>query len=218
MKILLFSGGIESTCLAIAWKPDLCLTIDYGQISAPGEIAASRLIAKSLQLDHEISRVNMREFGSGLLSGHSGAAKGAPEFWPFRNQMLITLAAMKFSKIPGLRICIGTVRTDNRHADGTALFLRSLKRLLEIQQNDLTLEFPAARMSTESLIKKSSVKSKILGFTFSCHTGPLACGRCPGCKKNLAIREWAASYYGRKSRASHQIGSGKLTSIARAST
>jgi 7-cyano-7-deazaguanine synthase len=218
MKILLLSGGIESTCLAISWQPDLCFTVDYGQVSAPGEVAASRLIARHLRLDHEVARINLNEFGAGLLSGRGrGGPTGAPEFWPFRNQMLITLAAMRFDRIPNVRICIGTVLTDRRHPDGTIRFLRSMNRLLQVQRDDFVLEYPAARSATQSLIEKSHV-DHLLGFTFSCHTGPISCGRCPGCIKNLALREWSTLRRLRqKSRASHQTGSAKLTPMARAS-
>jgi len=218
MKILLFSGGIESTCLACSWRPDVCFTVDYGQVSAPGELAASRLIARYLHLEHEVARINLNEFGAGLLSGRGRTGpKNAPEFWPFRNQMLITLTAMRFSRIPNVHICIGTVLTDRRHPDGTSLFLRSMKRLLQVQRDDFVLEYPAARNLTQSLIEQSRADD-ILGFTFSCHTGPITCGRCPGCRKNLALREWSVSRRLRqKSRASHQTGSAKLTSMARAS-
>jgi 7-cyano-7-deazaguanine synthase len=29
----------------------------------------------------------------------------------------------------------------------------------------------------------------VLGWTHSCHTGPLACGQCPGCIKHSNLME-----------------------------
>ena len=189
MKILLFSGGIESTCLAKSWKPDVCFTLDYGQVSAAGEIAASRLISRSLGLDHEVAQINLTDFGAGILAGRKPIPNEKQEFWPFRNQMLITLAAMRFARIPDVQIAVGTIRTDRQHPDGKPAFLKLMRKVLSAQRPDLMLEFPALNMSSEKLVEASNITLSTLGYTFSCHTSPIACGRCPGCRKNLAIRE-----------------------------
>jgi 7-cyano-7-deazaguanine synthase len=193
MKALLFSGGIESTCLAYSQRPDICLTIDYGQVAAPGELTASRSIAKALKLNHEVMEANVREFGFGLLAGQRVAIPKQPEFWPFRNQLLITLAAMRLYKAAEVHLIIGTVRSDQKHADGTSNFLSSMT--LGTQKYDLVLEYPASRLSTEALIRNTKTPDNILGYTFSCHTGPLPCGRCPGCIKNLRAREFSLSSF-----------------------
>jgi len=45
--LLLLSGGIDSVAIA-AWKrPEICLTIDYGQRSARAEIRSSMQVCKS---------------------------------------------------------------------------------------------------------------------------------------------------------------------------
>jgi 7-cyano-7-deazaguanine synthase len=191
MKALLFSGGVESTCIAYKVRPDICFTINYGQIAAPGELTASRLIAKALKLEHEVIETNVRELGLGLLAGRRFEATSQPEFWPFRNQLLITLAAMRLYKSAEVHLLIGTIRSDRKHADGRAKFLSSMKKVLGIQKADLVLEYPASRLSTESLIRSTNLPNGILGYTFSCHTGPLPCGRCPGCVKNLRAREFS---------------------------
>jgi 7-cyano-7-deazaguanine synthase len=204
MKVLLFSGGIESTCLAYSERPDMCLTIDYGQIAAPGELTASRLITKALKLDHEIIETNVRELGLGLLAGRRFDGNRPPEFWPFRNQLLITLAAMRLYNLADVRLLIGTVRSDRKHADGTANFLNSMKKTIGIQKSDFILEYPAFRLSTESPIRNAKIPNKILGYTFSCHSGPLPCGRCPGCIKNLQARGFGLAISHRDARPTKQ--------------
>src|SRR5690606_26846711 len=120
MKLLLFSGGIESTCLAHLFRPELLLTIDYGQKSAEGEIRSSAFIAKKLDLKHEVLTAHISSLGAGDLAGLPPARKGpATEFWPFRNQHLITLAAMRCAQDGFKEILIGTVSTDSVHEDGT---------------------------------------------------------------------------------------------------
>ena len=96
MRVLLFSGGIDSTCIAWLERPDRLAFVDYGQIPAKGELRACRSIADALDLPLDVHTADLRSFGGGLMAG--GAAEGAaPEFWPFRNQMLITLAAMYYA-------------------------------------------------------------------------------------------------------------------------
>ena len=51
---LLLSGGIESTILAYEYKPDIAITIDYGQASANSEIKASKYICNKLNINHII--------------------------------------------------------------------------------------------------------------------------------------------------------------------
>ena len=71
MRALLFSGGIDSTCLAVMTQPDLALTIDYGQVCAPGELRAAKHIASLLSLSHRIIEVPLGHLGSGEMTGAS---------------------------------------------------------------------------------------------------------------------------------------------------
>lgn len=43
MRALLLSGGLDSTAIAAWQRPDVCVTVDYGQRPARGELAASTL-------------------------------------------------------------------------------------------------------------------------------------------------------------------------------
>jgi Queuosine biosynthesis protein QueC len=99
--------------------------------------------------------------------------------------------AMRLYKTAEVHLVIGSVRSDRKHADGTANFLKSMRKILGIQKADLVLEYPAYRLSTETLIRDAKIPIEILGYTFSCHSGPLACGRCPDCVKNLQAREFS---------------------------
>ena len=59
---LLLSGGIESTILAYEYKPDIAITIDYGQASANSEIKASKYICNKLNINHIILDVNILKY------------------------------------------------------------------------------------------------------------------------------------------------------------
>ncbi len=95
-SVLLLSGGMDST--AIAWwkRPDYALTIDYGQLAAKAEIAASQSICRYMNIPHQILTVDCRNIGSGDMAGTIESEHApASDWWPYRNQLLITLAGMK---------------------------------------------------------------------------------------------------------------------------
>ncbi|MGY2982681.1 7-cyano-7-deazaguanine synthase [Bradyrhizobium sp. USDA 4508] len=185
MKLLLFSGGLDSSALAFWKRPDVCLTIDYGQRPARGEIAAAAAICRELGLRHELMTIDLRALGTGSLAGTAPAefAK-AEEFWPYRNQMLITMAGMRFISEGLKEIMIGAVRTDV-HADGKAPFLRGINRLMSIQEGSVAVTAPGLAFHPRGLLKASGFPRSLMSLTFSCHVMEYACGRCRGCEKHL---------------------------------
>lgn len=188
MRLLLFSGGIESTCLAILHRPDVLLTVDYGQACAEGELRAANHIARRLTLRHETVRAPLAHLGAGDLAASAPATGGeATEFWPYRNQMLVTLAAMRFER-EGLReILIGTIQSDQIHADGTPEFVDAISAALTSQNSGLSLIAPAISYTTEQVVRASGISNEMLGWTFSCHRSNVACGVCRGCNKSIAV-------------------------------
>lgn len=184
MRALLFSGGLDSSALAASKRPDVCLTVDYGQRPARGEIAAAKAICAELALRHEIVTVDLRALGSGSMAGKSPSDLGsAEEWWPFRNQMLITLAGMRFLAEGLSEIMIGAVRTDV-HADGQAPFLRTIDSVMRLQEGGVRVSAPARSMHPTRLLRESGFPRSLLGLTFSCHVMEYPCGRCRGCEKH----------------------------------
>jgi 7-cyano-7-deazaguanine synthase len=185
MRALLFSGGLDSSALAFWKRPDVCLTVDYGQRPARGEIAAAKALCRELNLRHEMLSVDLKALGSGSLAGELASELGrAEEWWPYRNQMLITLAGMRFVN-EGLReIMIGAVRTDV-HADGKAPFIRGISRLMSLQEGAVTVSAPGRSLRPLNLLRLSGFPDTLLGLTFSCHVMEYPCGRCRGCLKHL---------------------------------
>lgn len=191
MKVLLFSGGLDSSALAFWKRPDACLTIDYGQRPARGEIAAAKAICNELGLRHEVLTVDLKALGSGSLAGAAPSELGqAEEFWPYRNQMLITVAGMRFLSEGLKEIMIGAVRTDV-HADGKAPFLRGINRVMSLQEGGVAVTAPGRRLHPRRLLQASGFPHSLIGLTFSCHVMEYPCGRCRGCEKHLETVESA---------------------------
>lgn len=183
------SGGLESAAIAAWRRPALTLTVDYGQRPAAGELTAAAAICRELGLDHHVLRVNCRQLGGGLLAAQEPDSNApSPEWWPYRNQLLVTLAAA-WGICHGVTIItIGSVREDgHRHRDGTMAFYEALDRLVVLQEGGLRVQAPAIALSSEQLLIESGVSDQVLGWTHSCHTQDVACGACPGCYKRREV-------------------------------
>lgn len=183
MRVLLFSGGIDSTALAWMTRPDRLLLVDYGQKGARGEERASRAVAEEVRLRLDVVRVDMSQFGRGSMARAPALDGAPPENWPFRNQMLVTLAAMTYAADDLREIALGTVVTDRLHPDGRPEFVSALDEAVRVQCGARVVT-PASGMTTAELVVAAGVPRRVLGWTFSCHTGEWACGQCRGCEKH----------------------------------
>jgi 7-cyano-7-deazaguanine synthase len=67
---LLLSGGMDSIAIAYWKRPDVAFTIDYGQLSARGEIYASESVCQSLEIPHQVI-TGLQFFGFWGLSGEN---------------------------------------------------------------------------------------------------------------------------------------------------
>lgn len=181
---LLLSGGMDSAAIACWRSPDVAFTIDYGQLAASAEIEAAAAICNALRIQHEIIRVDCRSLGSGDMTGSSvHQLAPASDWWPYRNQLLITLVAMRAIALDVGCIWIGTVKSDEVHKDGTAEFVSVLNQLMLLQEGELSIEAPAIAFSTVELVRVSGISEGLLSWSHSCHKANTPCGHCRGCNK-----------------------------------
>ncbi|MCW3847387.1 7-cyano-7-deazaguanine synthase [Sphingomonas sp. LB-2] len=187
---MLLSGGMDSIALAYWKRPEVAITIDYAQKAASTELAVAAEVARTLNMRHEIIRVDCSSLGSGDMAGSEPlAAAPVTEWWPFRNQMLLTFAGMRAVAIGVTELMTGSVASDGTHADGRAEFYAAADALMGMQEGNVRVIVPAIGMTTVELIKTSGVPREILAWAHSCHTGPLACGDCRGCHKHFQVTE-----------------------------
>ena len=186
---ILLSGGIDSMALAYWKQPQLAFTIDYGQVCADAEIRAATKVALDLGMEHHVIKVDCSELGSGLLSG-AKPIDGAPveEWWPYRNQLLVTLACMKGISLGLRKLYVGSIMTDGLHKDGTPEFYRLMNELMEYQEGGVKIEMPAAEMNAYQLVEVSRMPKESILWSHSCHTSNMPCMKCSGCMKNYAVR------------------------------
>ena len=190
-RALLLSGGMDS--LALAWwkRPELAITLDYGQLAAQAEIGASRTICKHLGIEHHVVSIDCRSLGSGDMAGANADAHApASDWWPYRNQMLITLAAMKAISLGADVLYLGSVSSDGSHQDGTPAFVTAISQLMAMQEGGMTVEAPAINLTTSELVRTSGVPLNYLSWAHSCPKSNVICGNCTGC--NQYIEVWKA--------------------------
>jgi 7-cyano-7-deazaguanine synthase len=185
---LLLSGGVDSTAIAYWKKPVIAFTIDYGQASAEGEVRAATQVSKELAIAHEVLRVPCRSLGSGDLANlPSHPLSPAPEWWPFRNQLLVTIGVMRALQCGVGSLLIGSVKSDAFHADGKAEFYQQIDSLVRMQEGAIRVEAPAIHLTSAELVRAAGVPDGLLGWTHSCHTASFACGVCRGCAKRYSV-------------------------------
>lgn len=187
---LLLSGGMDSVCIAHWKRPQFGITIDYGHGPGPGEIRAASAVCDSLGIKHFVLRADISALGSGDLAGKT-PANGAPasEWWPYRNQFLLTLAAMKCFSLEVTELMIGALSTDGFHADGTADFVECMNKLFAMQEGHLRISAPAIRLNAIELVEVSETPLSVLSWAHSCHVSEVACGFCRGCRKHYETME-----------------------------
>ena len=183
-KAILLSGGMDSIALAYWMHPEVAITLDYGQRSAEAEITAASQVANILSMEHHVLRIDCSSLGSGDLVGTTPIGNApVSEWWPYRNQMLVTLALMKAIQLGVCELMVGSVKTDAQHTDGTAAFYEQLSKLVLMQEGSIKVTAPV------ELVKRSGIPENILMYAHSCHTSNHPCGRCHGCTKYMYVKE-----------------------------
>ncbi|WP_294349419.1 7-cyano-7-deazaguanine synthase [uncultured Sphingobacterium sp.] len=189
-KGILLSGGVDSICLAYGIKPYIAYTIDYGQTVAEREIYVSKYISKELGIKHKVISVDCKSLGSGNLANtESISISPSEEWWPYRNQLLITLAAMQAIKDGVNELHLASVKSDNFHRDGTKAFYEKINDLLSYQEGNISVHGDTLDYYSHELAEIYKVPLELLSIAHSCHISNIACGQCSGCKKQLRVRE-----------------------------
>jgi len=188
---LLLSGGMDSVSIAWWKRPDIAVTVDYGQRPSVAEVEAAVAVCLEIGIRHEIVRADCSSVGSGDMAAMPPISVApVPEWWPFRNQLLLTLAGIAAVRIGVTNLMIGTLATDSVHADGRPDFIETMSRLMSLQEGGITVSAPAISMTAAELVKTSGIPREVLAWAHSCHVGNFACGQCRGCVKHY--KTWEA--------------------------
>jgi len=188
---LLLSGGMDSAALAWWKRPALAINVDYGQRPAVAERKAAKTVAEEIGIPFEAISIDLSSLGAGtMVGGPAIAGAPTPEWWPFRNQILVTLAGAVALRHPGIdAIWIGSVKEDRVNGDGSPEFRQAIDRLMRLQEGGIGVDAPAAHLSASELVEESQVPPHVLGWTHSCFVSNEPCLKCRGCAKHLTVLE-----------------------------
>lgn len=185
---LLLSGGQDSIAIAYWLRPEVAISIDYGQLPAEAEIQAASQVCQSLGILHVRLAIDCSPIGSGDLSGQPpNPFAPSSDWWPYRNQLLITLAASTALAYGTNELLLGAVSTDATHTDGTRDFIDAISSLLSLQEGGLRVRAPAIEMTSAELVRRSGISMELLCWAHSCHRSNFACGICRGCIKHKNV-------------------------------
>ena len=170
--------------------------VDYGQLPAEAEWKAAKAVAQHLDLELDKMDIDLSTLGSGLLAGRP-QIEGAPtpEWFPFRNQHLVTIAAAHTLKDGLGAVVLGIVNGDgDRHADSTPGFMAMLDTLVRHQEGEVRVLAPHIYARPHELLVRSGLSDEVMSQTHSCHASRIACGQCPGCKRRTEVLQRVSSH------------------------
>jgi 7-cyano-7-deazaguanine synthase len=190
--ILLISGGLDSSSL-LFWALHrgyevLPLFVDYGQATQPAEWQAvcALLELAGLSACRPVSLPNVASLGTGSLSR---STSHMPKYFPSRNLLLVTLAAIHAYANNVSHIMIGLIAdTASSLPDCSIQFIENLQSLLSIEHPQLTIEAPFIERYKAEIVQEAIVNGLKPEITFSCNR--LAnhhCWTCPSCLDRLRV-------------------------------
>ena len=193
-RLLLLSGGLDSAAIAAIERPARALFVDYGQVAAEAERAGAHAVAEYLDIELEETSVNLAGLGSGTLTGTQPVLHApTPEWFPYRNQFLVTIGAAHATQLGLKAVILGLVEGDaERHADNTARFMTSINKLVSDQEHEIRVIAPHARTPSHELLIDSDLPVEVLQLTYSCYAADGPCGECPGCIRRDKV--WARAF------------------------
>ncbi len=194
--VCLLSGGPDSAAAAAVAKREgyelCCLSFNYGQIAAK-EIESAKKIAKALGTkEHRVVDISfLRElYGPGITALTDERMQMPEKFEqsvivPFRNGILLAIAAGYASTVGAEAIFYGAQGDDARHyPDCRQEFVSAISRAISSgTESKLAVRNPLGGKTKAEVIKLAAELGVPLELTWSCYlNGGLHCGRCESCR------------------------------------
>jgi 7-cyano-7-deazaguanine synthase len=123
-----------------------------------------------------------------LANSEESGISPSQEWWPFRNQLLVTLASMQSIKDSVSIIYLASVKSDDFHKDGTKEFYKFINNLVTYQEGNINIICPTLEYYSHELVQEYNVPLDLITMAHSCHISNLSCGKCSGCRKQLRVR------------------------------
>ena len=194
--LLIYSGGMDSTCLLYWWKHriEMCITFQYGSKHSAREVEMARKNCIALGIKHEvinIEQIILPYFKSDLLTSGEAIPEGHYEHEsmkrtvvPFRNGIMLSLAA-GIAESNGLHdLLIANHAGDHAiYPDCRPDFIDMMgKAILRGTYKNIILMTPFLHFTKRQVALIGQDEKVNFNDTWSCYKGETRhCGRCGTC-------------------------------------
>ena len=204
-KLLILSGGMDSTTLLHQQKDSIVLAVsfNYGSKHNETEIAYAKNSCELLGIIHRVVELRpvMAHFKSNLLlhggdipEGHYAEDNMAATVVPFRNGIMLSIAAGIAESNDLSTILIASHFGDDAiYPDCRSSFINALDiAIAEGTDNKISLEAPYTNITKDAIAKIGYDLDIEWSTTYSCYKGGVNhCGKCGTCIERI----WALQMF-----------------------
>lgn len=196
--LVLLSGGLDSA-VAVAWLchhgfQPLALFVDYGQKTADKEVSCARaLCAHFKHLAPRETSVpllsDMRDHAMISSNKRLDTVDRKAAYVPFRNTVLLSLAA-SLAEHEGLtHVVIGSHASDLTCPDNSPAFLTAFQHVIDVaklSRKPLEVLAPFASLTKAQIVELGCRLVAPFHLSWSCYNDSrIACGSCGNCRDRL---------------------------------
>lgn len=194
-KIILLSGGMDSTTLLHQYKHDIKIAVsfDYGSKHNKTEIKYAKINCAELKIQHTIIRLDfinnlfksdLLKSGGDIPKGHYQSETMKSTVVPFRNGIMLSIVAGLAESDNCKGILIANHFGDHAiYPDCRKVFIKNMNEAIKTgTYNKIKILAPYTNITKRSI----ALRGKRLGMkyenTYSCYTGKsVHCGECGTC-------------------------------------
>ena len=203
-KIILYSGGLDSTVLLHKHRDSIKLAVsfDYGSNHKEQELKMAKYNCEKLGIEHVIFKLNfMKHFSSSLLEGADKIPTGdyskenmKSTVVPFRNGIMLSIAG-GLAESRGLKyLLIANHSGDHEiYPDCRKTFIQSMSNALAYgTYNSVNILSDFNNVSKAEIVKLGKSLDVDFSNTWSCYKGgEKHCGKCGTCIERIKAFEEA---------------------------
>ena len=194
-KLILFSGGVDSTTLLHLYKENIKIAIsfNYGSKHNAVEIKHAKKICKELGIKHKVIdlpfinqyfKSNLLKSGGKIPNGHYQDKKMRSTVVPFRNGIMLSITAGIAESENCKEVLIANHYGDHAiYPDCRSEFIISMSEAISNgTYNKIKINAPFTLLTKRQIALKGKTLNVDYSKTYSCYNGKtIHCGTCATC-------------------------------------